>query len=80
LRRFSVIPLALSFGEGGEIRPLGFAIIGGLIESQLLTLYTTPVVCLYLDRFRLWSTGGGSIPFPAPASVSERHGEAKPEI
>jgi multidrug efflux pump len=53
---FGAIPLALSFGEGGEMRrPLGIAIIGGLIVSQLLTLYTTPVVYLYLDRFRLWS-------------------------
>ena len=50
------VPLAASFGEGGEIRrPLGIAIVGGLIVSQILTLYTTPVVYLYLDRFRLWS-------------------------
>jgi multidrug efflux pump len=49
------VPLALGHGEGSEIRrPLGIAIIGGLIVSQLLTLYTTPVVYLYLDRFRLW--------------------------
>lgn len=53
---FGALPLALSFGEGSEIRrPLGIAIIGGLIVSQLLTLYTTPVLYLYLDRFRLWS-------------------------
>ncbi|HUI21033.1 MAG TPA: efflux RND transporter permease subunit [Methylocella sp.] len=52
---FGAIPLALSFGDGGEIRrPLGIAIVGGLIVSQLLTLYTTPVLYLYLDRFRLW--------------------------
>jgi multidrug efflux pump len=49
------LPLALSFGEGGEIRrPLGVSIVGGLIFSQVLTLYTTPVVYLYLDRFSLW--------------------------
>jgi multidrug efflux pump len=53
---FGAIPLALSFGDGGEIRrPLGIAIVGGLIGSQLLTLYTTPVLYLYLDQFRLWS-------------------------
>ena len=49
------IPLALGVGEGAELRrPLGIAIVGGLIVSQMLTLYTTPVVYLYLDRFRLW--------------------------
>jgi len=49
------LPLALGFGEGAELRrPLGIAIVGGLIVSQTLTLYTTPVVYIYLDRFRLW--------------------------
>jgi len=52
---FGALPLALGHGEGSEIRrPLGVAIIGGLIVSQLLTLYTTPVIYLYLDRFRVW--------------------------
>jgi len=47
------IPLAIGFGEGAELRqPLGVAIIGGLFVSQLLTLFTTPVVYLYLDRLR----------------------------
>jgi multidrug efflux pump len=50
------LPLVLRRGDGAELRqPLGIAIVGGLILSQLLTLYTTPVVYLYLDRFRLWS-------------------------
>jgi len=50
------LPLALGFGTGSEMRqPLGISIVGGLLVSQLLTLYTTPVIYLYLDRFRLWS-------------------------
>jgi len=49
------LPLAIGIGTGSELRrPLGIAIVGGLLFSQLLTLYTTPVVYLYLDRFRLW--------------------------
>ena len=52
------LPLAIGAGNGAEVRqPLGISIIGGLIVSQMLTLYTTPVVYLYLDRFRLWSLG-----------------------
>ncbi|MEO8386042.1 MAG: efflux RND transporter permease subunit, partial [Betaproteobacteria bacterium] len=49
------VPLAIGFGDGAELRrPLGISIVGGLILSQLLTLYTTPVVYLYLDRLRVW--------------------------
>ncbi len=49
------LPLALGHGVGSELRrPLGISIVGGLIFSQMLTLYTTPVIYLYLDRFRLW--------------------------
>jgi len=61
------LPLAIGFGEGSELRrPLGVAIIGGMIASQLLTLMTTPVVYVYLSRLRrsrderfLSRTGGG---------------------
>jgi len=49
------LPLAVGLGEGSEFRqPLGITIVGGLIVSQMLTLFTTPVVYLYLDRLRLW--------------------------
>ncbi|MCD5364120.1 multidrug efflux RND transporter permease subunit [Chromobacterium aquaticum] len=52
---FGALPLALGHGDGAEMRtPLGISIVGGLLLSQLLTLYTTPIVYLYLDRFRLW--------------------------
>ncbi len=63
------VPLAFGFGEGSEMRrPLGIAIVGGLVMSQLLTLYTTPVVYLYLDRFRLWcqrARGAGDVAMEA---------------
>ena len=49
------LPLALGLGEGSELRqPLGISIVGGLIVSQVLTLYTTPVVYLYLDKLTIW--------------------------
>ena len=49
------LPLALGTGTGSELRrPLGIAIVGGLLVSQVLTLYTTPVIYLYMDGLRLW--------------------------
>jgi multidrug efflux pump len=55
---FGALPLAIGTGDGAEMRrPLGIAIVGGLILSQLLTLYTTPVIYVYFDRFSTWSRG-----------------------
>jgi multidrug efflux pump len=55
---FGALPLAFGTGTGSELRrPLGITIVGGLIMSQLLTLYTTPVVYLWLDKLRLWLLG-----------------------
>jgi multidrug efflux pump len=52
------VPLAVGVGAGSELRrPLGITIVGGLMVSQMLTLYTTPVIYLYLDRLRLWVAG-----------------------
>ena len=52
---FGALPLAFGLGTGAELRqPLGITIVGGMLVSQLLTLYTTPVVYLYLDRFSWW--------------------------
>src|SRR5271154_420582 len=65
------LPLAVGMGEGGELRqPLGIAIVGGLILSQALTLYSTPVIYLYLDRFRQWSqrlSGNAAPHAPGPS-------------
>jgi multidrug efflux pump len=52
---FGALPLALRAGDGAELRrPLGISIAGGLIVSQMLTLYTTPLIYVYLDRFQDW--------------------------
>jgi multidrug efflux pump len=59
------LPLAIGMGDGGELRqPLGIAIVGGLVLSQILTLYSTPVIYLYMDRLRLWGQRmrGGAAP------------------
>jgi multidrug efflux pump subunit AcrB len=66
------VPMMLGTGVGSEIRqPLGYAIVGGLALSQILTLYTTPVVYIYLDRLqtRLFGHGNQAAPIahPAPA-------------
>jgi multidrug efflux pump subunit AcrB len=54
------VPLMLGHGTGSELRqPLGYSMVGGLIVSQALTLYTTPVVFLYLDRLNTWLNGLG---------------------
>jgi multidrug efflux pump len=67
------LPLAFGTGMGSELRrPLGITIVGGLVLSQLLTLYTTPVVYLYMDRLRLWSLGKvrGTLPSAAEGVAS----------
>ncbi|HUI19314.1 MAG TPA: efflux RND transporter permease subunit, partial [Alphaproteobacteria bacterium] len=79
---FGSLPIALGQGAGSELRrPLGIAIVGGLLVSQFLTLYTTPVIYLYLDRAALWLSGrrravpkapGAGAALPAP---SRRPGE-----
>ncbi|HXC36443.1 MAG TPA: efflux RND transporter permease subunit, partial [Candidatus Acidoferrales bacterium] len=52
---FGALPLVISNGMGSELRrPLGITIVGGLVLSQMLTLFTTPVVYLYFDRFSIW--------------------------
>ncbi len=60
------LPLAIGMGDGGELRqPLGIAIVGGLLLSQVLTLYSTPVIYLYMDRFSSWTRrlrGGRAAP------------------
>jgi hydrophobic/amphiphilic exporter-1 (mainly G- bacteria), HAE1 family len=72
------VPLMLGAGTGAEIRqPLGYAIVGGLIVSQALTLYTTPVVFLYLDRLNAWFTGA-SRPKAALTAAGVTHRQIPP--
>jgi len=64
------LPLAIGFGEGAELRrPLGVAIIGGLLASQVITLLTTPVVYLFLDKLRRRSPLENQLGRHAPAAV-----------
>ena len=69
------LPLMLGRGTGSEMRvPLGYTMVGGLVLSQALTLFTTPVIYLYLDRMRLRFAAGTRIP---PARRSNRRPEAE---
>src|SRR5271167_3231376 len=66
------VPLMLSHGTGSELRqPLGFTMVGGLIVSQALTLFTTPVIYLYLDRLSHWISGSKKAKPPAPNAKLE---------
>jgi len=70
---FGALPLAFGTGMGAELRrPLGITIVGGLLLSQLITLYTTPVVYLELDRLRLWISGGKETSVPGGHGIPER--------
>ncbi len=80
---FGAMPIAFGKGGGAELRqPLGVAIVGGLLISQWLTLYTTPVIYLYLDRFARWvgrpyrpsRVQEALSPEPVPALAHERQG------
>jgi len=73
---FGTLPIAVAGGNGSEFRrPLGIAIVGGLIVSQMLTLYTTPVVYLYMDRLRAWLSGEKVL-----RPLEDRRGGKKPEV
>ena len=77
---FGALPLALENGTGSELRrPLGVAIVGGLLLSQVLTLYTTPVIYLYMDRLGQWITARRKKPGILPTAKPPPTGRALPE-
>jgi Cu/Ag efflux pump CusA len=68
------MPLALGTNVGSELRrPMGIAIVGGLIFSQMLTLYTTPVIYLYMDRLQIWIKGHKEVPIEGLSGESASH-------
>ncbi len=74
------VPLMLSHGTGSELRqPLGYTMFGGLLVSQALTLFTTPVIYLYLDRVSHWLSGGSGKGKP-PAVEERGRAEREPEL
>ena len=73
------LPLAIESGTGSELRrPLGITMVGGLLLSQLITLYTTPVVYLYMDRLSKWLTGGRTERAAAPGGAAAAAAESAP--
>jgi len=73
------VPLMLGTGTGSEIRqPLGYCIVGGLLLSQLLTLYTTPVVYLYLDRLRTGTQSPETTAVPETKTAADATHQAAP--